>query len=83
MTLAGQSEMQRVFQDQRYQQASGRLAAAVAAAANMVPVAAWRQRTATETVTAGNAARDGAEVLGFGEGPTFGGWVRRRVPARA
>ena len=75
--------MQRVFQVQRHRQASGRLAVAVAAAANMVPVAAWRQRTATETVTAGNAARDGAEVLGLGVGPTFGRWVRRRVPARA
>ena len=75
--------MQCVFQVQRHRQASGRLAVAVAAAANMVPVAASRQRTATETVTAGNAARDGAEVLGLGEGPTFGRWVRRRVPARA
>ena len=62
--------------------ASGKLAVAVAAAANMVPVATWRQRTATETVTAGNAARYGAEVLGFREGPTFRGGVHRRIPAQ-
>ena len=75
--------MQRVFQAKHHREASDRLAVTVAAAANVVPVAAWRQRTATETVTAGNAARNGAEILGFGEGPTFGGWVRWRVPARA
>ena len=74
--------MQRIFQSQRRRDGTGRLAMAVAAAANVVPVVAWRQRTATETVTAGNAARNGAKVLGFREGPTFGGWVQRRVPAR-
>ena len=74
--------VQRIFRSQRRRDSTGKLAMAVAAAANVVPVAAWRQRTATETVTAGNAACNGAKVLGFREGPTFGGWVHWRVPAR-
>ena len=67
----------------RTAQPSSSSATAVAAAAHVVPVAAWRQGTATETVTARNATCDRAEVLRLREGTTFGGRIRNSVAPRA
>ena len=76
-------------QTSRFYRTAGReqllevLAVAVAAAANVVPVAAWRQRTATETVTAGNPTGNSAKILGRRKRAAFGNRVRRRVATRA